>query len=100
IAADSAFGFIVVLPASGGQPSALQRFDGRTGLMSWEYVPTGGFLTDAAVHPDGTVYLSEFHIAGTSYLVGVTPGGGYRKWSLPRGSFKQKDAGTCGLNHD
>jgi len=100
IAADNAGGFIVVLPALDAQPSMVQRFDGRTGLVSWEYIPAGGFLTDAAIHPDGTVYLSEFHITGKSYVVAVSAGGGVRKWPLPHGHFQQKDAGACGFTQE
>src|SRR2546423_1217201 len=94
IAADYNDGVIVVLPSIGTLPSTVQRFDGRTGQLSWEYIPVGGFLTDAAIHPDGTVYVSEFHITGLSYLVSIAPNGNAIRYALPQGRFQQEDFGT------
>ena len=98
IAADYNDGVIVVLPSVGTLPSTIQRFDGRTGQVSWEYVAVGGFLTDVAIHPDGTIYASEFHITGTSFLVSIAPSGAVVRRSLPQGRFQQVDAGTCGFD--
>src|SRR5258705_7942661 len=98
IAADYNDGVVVVLPSIGSLPATVQRFDGRTGQLSWDYVPVGGFLTDAAIHPDGSVYVSEFHITGTSFLVSIAPDGSVTKYSLPQGRFQQVDACKCGFS--
>jgi len=98
IAADYNDGVIVVLPSSGSLPSTVQRFDGRSGQLSWEHVAVAGFLTDAAIHPDGTVYISEFHITGSTFFVSIAPDGSVTKYPLPQGRFQQVDAGTCGFN--
>src|SRR6185503_14972195 len=95
IAAGYNDGVIVVLPSSGSLPSTVQRFDGRSGQLSWEHVAVAGFLTDAAIHPDGTVYISEFHITGSTFFVSIAPDGSVTKYPLPQGRFQQVDAGTC-----
>ena len=61
-------------------------------------VAVGGGLSDAAIHPDGTTYVSEYHIFGTSFLVKISPNGTSARYSLPQGRFTQVDSGTCGRN--
>src|SRR5207253_1908109 len=100
IAADNNGGFIVVLPARDGLPSTIQRFDGRNGSITWEYIATAGYLSDVAIHPDGTVYAAEGHIVGINYLVAITAGGTASKSALPNGSASQIDAGLCGLDRE
>lgn len=99
IAADTNGGFLVVLPAAGVPqlPSSVQRFRGASGSLLWEYVAIGGFLTDAAIHPNGTVYVGEFHIRGTSALVAIDSSGRITKTALPTGRFVREDVGACGL---
>ena len=101
IAADNNGGFIVVLPVSNTVPqlpSTIQRFDGTTGQLSWEYIGVGGFLTDVAIHPNGTIYSSEFHITGKSYLIAISPADGVTKTPLPQGHFTREDTGECGFS--
>ena len=101
IAADNSGGFIVVLPYGGnGLPSTIQRFDGRKGSITWEYIAVGGFFSDAAIHLDGTIYVSEFHITGTSYLIALAPDGHIGKSPLPHGHFRRIDTGDCGFDQE
>jgi hypothetical protein len=98
IAADNDGGFVVVLPASGGFPSTIQRWDSRSGSIAWEYVATSGYLSDVAIHPDGTVYAAEGHVVGINYLVGIRSSGLVQRTLLPQGQYTQVDTGTCGLD--
>jgi hypothetical protein len=36
-----------------GLPPRVQRIDGATGAVSWQYVSADGDLSEVAVHPDG-----------------------------------------------
>jgi alpha-tubulin suppressor-like RCC1 family protein len=100
VAADNDGGFVVVLPASGALPSTIQRFDARSGSISWEYVATSGYLSNVAIHPDGTLYASEGHVVGVNYLVSMTTDGKVSKSALPHGHYSQVDTGTCGLDRE
>jgi hypothetical protein len=98
IAADNDGGFVVVLPARDGLPAAIQRFDSRNGSITWEYIATSGYLSDVAVHPDGTMYAAEGHVVGINYLIAITPAGLVQKSALPHGHYTQTDTGSCGLD--
>ena len=63
----------------------MQRIDGATGAVSWEYVADDGDLSEVAVHPDGTVFVTdwEYHSADT-YLVALDGlSGAATRWRLP-----------------
>lgn len=75
-----------------------QRLDGRTGRITWEYRPyPAAFLSEAAVHPDGRVFMVEQRIFGVSELVGMTLNGDDLHWPLPGGQFSRVDNGTGAL---
>jgi hypothetical protein len=98
VAADNNGGFIVVFSQHDALPHTIRRIDGRTGAISWEYLASSGFLSDVAIHPDGTVYATEAHSEGLSSLIGIGAGGSVRTWPLPHGHWTQIDTGVCGLD--
>ncbi|PYR76159.1 MAG: hypothetical protein DMF87_18795, partial [Acidobacteria bacterium] len=95
IAADNNGGLVLVFPAGNGQPSSIERIDGRSGDITWEYVASSGFLSDVAIHPDGTVYATEDHITGHALLVAIDRLGSAQTRSLPHGFYTQIDYGEC-----
>jgi hypothetical protein len=69
---------------------------GATGTVAWEYKSFSGFLSDVAVHPDGTVYATEKRITGANRLVAINRTGGVQTFDLPIGTYSQIDLGDCG----
>ena len=58
VAADAYGGLILVLTDTferDGLPQRVQRIDGATGAVSWQYCSADGDLSEVAVHPDGRV---------------------------------------------
>jgi hypothetical protein len=93
LAADARGGLLLVLKATydtDGLPQRVQRIDGATGAVSWEYfAPDDGDLSEVAVHPDGTVFVSTegYYYPDVTYLVGLDgETGAVRQWRLPNGS--------------
>jgi alpha-tubulin suppressor-like RCC1 family protein len=96
IAADNDGGYVLVFAQSDGEPSIIQRVYGATGTVAWEYKSFSGFLSDVAVHPDGTVYATEKRITGANRLVAINRTGGVQTFDLPIGTYSQIDLGDCG----
>lgn len=52
----------------------MQRLDGAIGQTSWQFFPhDDGSLSDVAVHPDGTVFVSAmgYYYPDVAYLVAL-----------------------------
>jgi hypothetical protein len=93
VAADAHGGLVLVLTATydtNGLPQRVQRIDGATGKISWEYfAPDDGSLSEVAVHPDGTVFVSTegYYYPDVTYVVGLNgETGAEARWRLPNGS--------------
>ncbi len=93
VAADASGGLILVLTDTfdtDGLPPRVQRIDGATGQVAWQYfAPDDGNLSEVAVHPDGTVFVSTegYYYPDLTYLVGLNgETGAVSQWSLPNGS--------------
>ena len=93
VAADAYGGLILVLTDTfdrDGLPQRVQRIDGATGKVSWEYfAPDDGSLSEVAVHPDGTVFVSTegYYYPDVTYVVGLNGETGAEvRWRLPNGS--------------
>jgi len=93
VAADAYGGLILVLTDTfdrDGLPPRVQRIDGATGKVSWEYfAPDDGSLSEVAVHPEGTVFVSTegYYYPDVTYVVGLNgETGAETRWRLPNGS--------------
>ena len=94
VAADARGGLTLVLRDISGSndpwPQRVQRLDGATGVVSWAYVSDDGSLSEVAIHPDGTVFVTdhEYHTADT-YLVALDGAtGAATRWRLPYGDYQ------------
>ena len=90
MAADAHGGLVLVLTAThdtNGLPQRVQRIDGATGKISWEYfAPADGSLGEVAVHPDGAVFVSTegYYYPDVTYVVGLNgETGAETRWRLP-----------------
>jgi hypothetical protein len=99
VAADARGGLTLVLRDLSGSndplPQRVQRLDGATGAVSWEYVSDGGSLSEVAVHPEGTVFVTdEAYDTAETYLVALNGDtGAASRWSLPYGSYQASATG-------
>ena len=96
IAADNSGGFVLVFPNAEGQLGAITRVGASTGTITWEYVSFVGFVSDVAIHPDGTVYATEKQINGVNHLLAIDVDGTVSRFDLPAGHFTKTDVGECG----
>jgi hypothetical protein len=96
IAADNSGGFVLVFPNADGQLGTIQRVDAASGTVTWEYVSFVGFVSDVAIHPDGTVYAAEKQITGINHLLAIDVRGMVSRFELPAGHFTKIDVGECG----
>jgi alpha-tubulin suppressor-like RCC1 family protein len=90
VAADARGGLILVLTDSfgtDGLPDRVQRIDGATGTVSWQYfAPDDGPLSEVAVHPDGRVFVSTegYYDPDLTYLIAFDGDTGtVNRWRLP-----------------
>lgn len=92
VAADGHGGLILVLTnafESQSLPERVQRLDGATGHLSWQFFPhDDGSLSDVAVHPDGKVFVTVhgYYYPDVTYLVAINEEtGATSRWRLPDG---------------
>ena len=91
VAADQQGGLVVVLNNSYGLtdnlPEGIERLDGLTGRMSWEYFSNDGSLSEAAIRADGTVFVVDeaYHTAETWLVALDALTGTPTRWALPPG---------------
>lgn len=90
VAADAYGGLVMVFHSTytpQWTPQRIRRLDGRTGQITWEYYSYDGELSEVAIHPNGTVYVTDeqYHTADTFLVAldGVT--GLTTQWPLPQG---------------
>jgi alpha-tubulin suppressor-like RCC1 family protein len=75
VAADNHGGLVLVLGSEYPEwrflhaEQRIQRLNGQSGSVDWEYVMHKGSLTEVAIHPDGTVYSVETLEKSASLLV-------------------------------
>ena len=94
VAADARGGLTLVLRDISGSndpwPQRVQRLDGATGVVSWAYVSDDGSLSEVAIHPDGTVFVTdhEYHTADTHLVALDGATGAATRWRLPYGDYQ------------
>jgi hypothetical protein len=85
---------VLVLGSTYDSPEALpqrvQRRDGVSGEVTWEYFADDGALSEVAIHPDGRIFVVDeaYHTADTDLVAldGVT--GISQRWPLPSGKYQ------------
>lgn len=88
VAADSHGGLILVKGSTYPQwgflhdEQRIQRLNGATGRVDWEYVMHWGSLTEVAIHPDGTVYTVET-LERSASLLALDGQSGLTRYRLP-----------------
>ncbi|MGO9095236.1 MAG: IPT/TIG domain-containing protein, partial [Bryobacteraceae bacterium] len=64
---------------------SIMGLDGTTGQPTFTYTLPGGggWMSDPAVHPDGTIFAGQYDGNGNSSVVGIDPTTGATKLSVP-----------------